>query len=501
MSGKWTKRQAIQVLLYLILFGSVSLGAVPGIINYQGRLTNASGEAVADGDYLIKFKIYGSLIGTDSLWSSGFQTVTVTGGLFTYQLGTGISLPNGLFKTDTLRYLGITVGTEAEISPRSRLVSSAYAFKAIVADTALVANVANDVAAGIITNSDISASAAIAAIKISGTAATLTNNQAFGGDNAFGGNVYFGDSTMTVNNEGITMGSSIAPLGYDFVNIRHSYNTTEWRDGIDLSVANLNSSGRLYGIASTSAYRTAGSAGVAYGLFGSGISDAGSRYGVMGTAFTYSAVTTAGSYGVYGAASYGAAAYGIYGTASSATSNYAGYFSGNVVVTGSLNKGGGAFKIDHPLDPENKYLQHSFVESPDMMNIYNGNAILNEKGEAEIELPEWFGALNRDFRYQLTAVGAPGPNLYIAQKVIENKFMVAGGTAGMEVSWQVTGIRKDKWAEANRIQVEVDKKADEKGKYIHPEVYNLPLERSIDYENLKPAIEEREKAAAENNEN
>jgi hypothetical protein len=136
-----------------------------------------------------------------------------------------------------------------------------------------------------------------------------------------------------------------------------------------------------------------------------------------------------------------------------------------------------------------------------MMNIYNGNAILNEKGEAEIELPEWFGALNRDFRYQLTAVGAPGPNLYIAQKVIENKFMVAGGTAGMEVSWQVTGIRKDKWAEANRIQVEVDKKADEKGKYIHPEVYNLPLERSIDYENLKPAIEEREKAAAENNEN
>jgi hypothetical protein len=75
-------------------------------------------------------------------------------------------------------------------------------------------------------------------------------------------------------------------------------------------------------------------------------------------------------------------------------------------VTGTLTKGGGMFKIDHPLDPENKYLSHSFVESPDMMNIYNGIIRLNALGEAWVVLPDYFEALNRDFRYQLTSVGA-----------------------------------------------------------------------------------------------
>ena len=492
------KHVYVVVIIIITCFGSVFGAGVPGIINYQGRLTDASNVPVADGDYLIKFKIYGSLSGSDSLWSSGFQTISVAGGLFTYQLGIGVTLPNSLFKSDTIRYLGITVGTDAEISPRSRLVSSPYAFKAMIADTALVANVANDVASGIIVNSDISASAAIAATKISGTAATLSGKQTWTGENSFDGKVYFADSTMTVNDTGITIGGSFNPSLGDLVYISRVFATTEYRDGIDLNVDNSGSSGRLYGIVGTSDYTTEGSSGMAYGLFGRGRSDNGSRYGVFGTADTYTSsnVTTGNSYGVYGTATDGAYAYGIYGYAGSATTNYAGYFNGNAHVTGTLTKGGGAFKIDHPLDPENKYLQHSFVESPDMMNIYNGNITLNEQGEAWVELPEWFGALNKDFRYQLTAVGAPGPNLYIAHKVIEDRFMIAGGTKGMEVSWQVTGIRKDKWAEANRLQVEVDKSVEEKGKYIHPEVYNLPLERSVDYENLKPAIETREKDLA-----
>ena len=50
-----------------------------------------------------------------------------------------------------------------------------------------------------------------------------------------------------------------------------------------------------------------------------------------------------------------------------------------------------------------------------MKNIYDGIAILDANGEAEIEFPDWFSALNKDFRYQLTAVGAPGPNLHIAE--------------------------------------------------------------------------------------
>lgn len=167
-------------------------------------------------------------------------------------------------------------------------------------------------------------------------------------------------------------------------------------------------------------------------------------------------------------------------TTSSSASSFAGIFVGNVSISGSLAKSSGSFKIDHPLDPANKYLYHSFVESPDMLNIYNGNVTLDAAGEATVTLPEWFEALNKDFRYQLTAIGAPGPNLYIAQEVRNNSFTIAGGSAGMQVSWQITGIRQDAYANANRIPVEQDKPADERGTYIFPELYGQPDSRSVD---------------------
>src|SRR4029077_13612543 len=109
----------------------------------------------------------------------------------------------------------------------------------------------------------------------------------------------------------------------------------------------------------------------------------------------------AGGTGVIGEAENGNLAVGVWGISSSGV---AGQFSGNVKVTGTLSKGGGSFKIDHPLDPENKYLYHSFVESPDMKNIYDGVVTTDGGGNACIDLPEWFGVLNRDFRYQLTVV-------------------------------------------------------------------------------------------------
>ena len=108
---------------------------------------------------------------------------------------------------------------------------------------------------------------------------------------------------------------------------------------------------------------------------------------------------------------------------------------GNLAVSGTLSKGGGSFKIDHPLDPENQYLYHSFVESPEMLNVYTGNAMLDATGAATVELPAWFEALNRDFRYQLTAIGAPGPSLYVAEPVRGNRFGIAGGPPGGQVSW------------------------------------------------------------------
>jgi hypothetical protein len=143
---------------------------------------------------------------------------------------------------------------------------------------------------------------------------------------------------------------------------------------------------------------------------------------------------------------------------------------GNLSVGGTLSKGAGSFKIDHPLDPANKYLYHSFVESPDMKNIYDGVAVLNDKGEAWITLPEWFGALNRDFRYQLTSIGAFMP-VYIAEEIVNNRFKIAGGKPGGKVSWLVTGIRQDAFANAHRIPVEEEKAGSEKGTYLHPESF------------------------------
>ena len=156
-----------------------------------------------------------------------------------------------------------------------------------------------------------------------------------------------------------------------------------------------------------------------------------------------------------------------------------GIYAGNLNVTGKLTKGSGSFKIDHPLDPANKYLSHSFVESPDMMNVYNGVVVLDAQGSAWVMLPDYFEALNRDFRYQLTAIGAPGPNLYIAKKVLGNRFRIAGGKPHGEVSWQVTGIRQDAYANAYRIPTEEEKPAAEQGYYLHPEVFGQPASKSI----------------------
>jgi hypothetical protein len=158
----------------------------------------------------------------------------------------------------------------------------------------------------------------------------------------------------------------------------------------------------------------------------------------------------------------------------------AAYFGGNVTVSGSLSKAGGSFKIDHPLDPANKYLYHSFVESPDMMNIYNGNVTTDGEGNAVVNLPDWFETLNRDFRYQLTVVGQFAQAI-VASKVANHCFAIKTDKPNVEVSWQVTGIRQDAWANAHRIPVEEVKTEKERGHYLHPELFHQPAEKSVDW--------------------
>jgi hypothetical protein len=154
---------------------------------------------------------------------------------------------------------------------------------------------------------------------------------------------------------------------------------------------------------------------------------------------------------------------------------------GDLSATGTISGAAKSFKIDHPLDPTNKYLVHTSIESPDMKNLYDGVAQLDGNGEVTVELPGYFEALNQDFRYQLTAIGAPGPNLYIAEEISGNRFRIGGGKPGSKVSWMVTGIRRDAWANAHRSPVEIDKTEKERGKYLHPEVFGAPVEKSVSY--------------------
>jgi hypothetical protein len=175
-------------------------------------------------------------------------------------------------------------------------------------------------------------------------------------------------------------------------------------------------------------------------------------------------------------------------TTSPTAGSYAGVFSGPVQiscsaatcnttnalqVTGNFAATVKTFVIDHPLDPENKYLYHSTVESPDMKNIYDGVVTTDAAGLATVTLPPYFEALNQDFRYQLTVMGTFAQAI-VSDEIANNRFTIQTDKPNVKVSWQVTGIRHDAYANAHRSPVEVDKPAGERGRYLTPEVYGKP---------------------------
>lgn len=205
-------------------------------------------------------------------------------------------------------------------------------------------------------------------------------------------------------------------------------------------------------------------------------------YGVRGFGQAPAAGGSRNAYGVYGGAQSGTSGntgYGVYGTSVGPGTNWAGYFQGNVHVMGTLSKSAGAFKIDHPMEPEKKYLSHSFVESPEMLNIYDGMATLDAEGRAVVELPRYFEALNTSFRYQLTAVGASMRDLHVSREVSGNRFEVAGGVPGGKVSWQVTGVRQDASAKYRPIVVEEDKLPHQIGKYLDPAAHGADASKGL----------------------
>ncbi len=202
--------------------------------------------------------------------------------------------------------------------------------------------------------------------------------------------------------------------------------------------------------------------------------------------------------GVYGEASSGTSSIGVQGVS---VNGFAGYFQGKVTILGNLNvtgtvsKGAGSFKIDHPLDPENKYLYHSFVESPDMMNIYNGNITTDANGDATVTMPEWFKALNAEFRYQLTVMGQFAQAI-VAEEMAGNQFKIKTSLPNVKVSWLVTGVRQDAFARKNRIPVEEAKPENERGTYLHADSFGQPAEKGLSHRQQEQRLKDTNQSAA-----
>lgn len=202
----------------------------------------------------------------------------------------------------------------------------------------------------------------------------------------------------------------------------------------------------------------------------------------------------AGGYGVIGVGGEGEGGDGVGGSfeggnsskfgegisVGNGSSGIAGSFTGNVTVTGTLSAGSKNFKIDHPLDPANKYLVHASVESSEMMNIYTGNVTTDAQGEAAVQLPDWFEALNTDFRYQLTVIGQFSQAI-VSSEVQNHEFAIRSSVPNVKVSWQITGVRHDAFAKANPLVVEEEKDAQLKGFYMHPELYGAPAEKQTEW--------------------
>ncbi len=168
--------------------------------------------------------------------------------------------------------------------------------------------------------------------------------------------------------------------------------------------------------------------------------------------------------------------YGVYGTGGL----YGVFSNGNLSASGTKS-----FRIDHPSDPANKYLLHYCAEAPEPLNVYSGTTTTNAKGEAWVQLPAYFGLINKDFRYTLTVVEDSDSDAFVQAKVAReirnNRFKIRTSAPTTKVCWEVKGTRNDAWARTHTMPVEVQKNNAERGTYQHPELYGQPAERGIDF--------------------
>lgn len=263
----------------------------------------------------------------------------------------------------------------------------------------------------------------------------------------------------------------------------------------------------VFGYAAKTSGGTVGTYGLVESTTGVGVvglaaASTGGTIGVEGVSHSFQGVAVAGlatntsngsSFGAYftsrGTAGQGAhcvntatsgTTYGVVGESLSPTNGYGVFSLGRTGATGTKS-----FRIDHPSDPQNKYLLHYSAEGPEPENIYNGTVTTDSKGVAWVQLPAYFKDINKDPRYQLTVVDdTAGPGFVqvkVARKIQGNRFMIMTSAPNIEVSWEVKAVRNDLWMRKNGAPVEVEKEGLEKGTYQQPELYDQPRQKAWSY--------------------
>jgi len=215
------------------------------------------------------------------------------------------------------------------------------------------------------------------------------------------------------------------------------------------------------------AYQGTGNSADATGVVCYSKPSAGYGYGIKGIG---------GWIGVYGNTDENGLA-GVFGSAPANSGAFAVAAFGDFIASGTKS-----FLIDHPQDPANKYLKHFSIESNEVLNVYRGIVTLDANGRGKIEMPSYFKIINKNFSYQLTPIGSAAPGLYVS-KEINNRgtFKIEGGQPGQKISWTVYAERNDPYLQQHpeKRQVEVPKKAKERGKYLMPDLYNQPASKAM----------------------
>lgn len=204
-------------------------------------------------------------------------------------------------------------------------------------------------------------------------------------------------------------------------------------------------------------------------VYGGAWAATGVTTGVWGV----SSSTADGAAGVYGQAiGQNGQIFGVFGSADSAD-GYGVFSLGELGTSGTKQ-----FVIDHPIDPEGKYLHHYAAEGPVPLNIYSGTLTLGADGQAWVDLPDYFESINKDAGFHLTAMGKPSPMLHVAERT-NGRFRIAGGEAGTQVCWMVTATRNDAWVRTHGAPVETPKGPRDRGKFLAPSLFGRPPEDGI----------------------